>query len=98
MVNQASGYPGAGTVPQMMGNRHPSICAVPDAFDTADRPIAVAVGNDKQFLAFATSPSVSRRAGRRSPVRHQLHSGSPTGCSCAIASKPAMKKNGADHW
>ncbi len=50
LVNQASGYLGAGVVPGIMGNRHPSIAPY-ETFDTADRPIAVAVGNDKQFAA-----------------------------------------------
>ena len=49
MVNQASGS-GAGVVPGIMGNRHPSITPY-ETFETADRPIALAVGNDKQFAA-----------------------------------------------
>jgi crotonobetainyl-CoA:carnitine CoA-transferase CaiB-like acyl-CoA transferase len=48
LVNQASGYLGAGAVPGIMGNRHPSIAPY-QTFPTADRPIALAVGNDKQF-------------------------------------------------
>lgn len=50
MVNQASGFLGAGVVPSPLGNRHPSIVPY-QTFDAADRPIAVAVGNDKQFRA-----------------------------------------------
>ena len=37
-----------------MGNRHPSICPY-QTFATADRPIAIAVGNDKQFTALAAA-------------------------------------------
>ena len=37
MVNQASGYLGAGVVPGIMGNRHPSIAPY-EVFQTADRP------------------------------------------------------------
>src|SRR6185437_7754109 len=36
----------------IMGNRHPSI-APDQTFPTADRPIALAVGNDKQFRLLA---------------------------------------------
>ncbi len=50
LVNQASGFVGAGAVPGILGNRHPSIAPY-ETFATADRPIAVAVGNDKQFRA-----------------------------------------------
>lgn len=52
MVNQASGYLGASVVPGILGNRHPSIAPY-QTFATADRPIALAVGNDKQFRLFA---------------------------------------------
>jgi crotonobetainyl-CoA:carnitine CoA-transferase CaiB-like acyl-CoA transferase len=48
LVNQASGYVSAGVVPGRMGNRHPSIAPY-EVFETQDRPIAVAVGNDRQF-------------------------------------------------
>ncbi|GAB3128922.1 CoA transferase [Tsukamurella serpentis] len=48
LVNQASGYAGAGVVPRPMGNRHPSIAPY-ETFPTADRPLALAVGNDRQF-------------------------------------------------
>lgn len=54
LVNQASGYLGAGVIPSPMGNRHPSICPY-QTFATADRPIAIAVGNDKQFTALAAA-------------------------------------------
>ncbi|BBX31129.1 L-carnitine dehydratase/bile acid-inducible protein F [Mycolicibacterium mageritense DSM 44476 = CIP 104973] len=50
LVNQASGYLGAGAVPGIMGNRHPSIAPY-EVFSTADRPLVLAVGNDKQFRA-----------------------------------------------
>jgi crotonobetainyl-CoA:carnitine CoA-transferase CaiB-like acyl-CoA transferase len=50
LVNQASGFLGAGAVPTRMGNRHPSIAPY-ESFDTADGEIVVAVGNDRQFDA-----------------------------------------------
>ncbi|AWK74611.1 carnitine dehydratase [Rhodococcus oxybenzonivorans] len=50
LVNQTSGYVGAGVVPQAMGNRHPSIAPY-EVFDTGDRPLVLAVGNDRQFTS-----------------------------------------------
>jgi len=50
LVNQASGFLGAGAVPGRMGNRHPSIAPY-ESFDAADGEIVVAVGNDRQFAA-----------------------------------------------
>jgi len=52
LVNQASAFLGARAVPGIMGNRHPSITPY-QTFPTADRPIALAVGNDKQFRLLA---------------------------------------------
>jgi crotonobetainyl-CoA:carnitine CoA-transferase CaiB-like acyl-CoA transferase len=95
MVNQASGYLGAGAVPTMMGNRHPSIAPY-QTFDTADRPVAVAVGNDKQFAALATAVGLPGLADdprfasnpQRVANRDAL---------CALL-EPALKSHGADHW
>ena len=48
MVNQSAGYALAAAVPGIMGNRHPSIAPY-ELFDTADQPMVLAVGNDRQF-------------------------------------------------
>jgi len=50
LVNQGSGYAAAGFVPQIMGNRHPSIAPY-ESYPTADQPFVIAVGNDSQFRA-----------------------------------------------
>ena len=50
MVNQAAGFTAAGMVPGILGNRHPSIAPY-QVFPTADRPLVVAVGNDRQFAS-----------------------------------------------
>jgi crotonobetainyl-CoA:carnitine CoA-transferase CaiB-like acyl-CoA transferase len=50
LVNQASAYTVAGTVPQRMGNAHPSITPY-EPLRCADRELVVAVGNDRQFGA-----------------------------------------------
>jgi crotonobetainyl-CoA:carnitine CoA-transferase CaiB-like acyl-CoA transferase len=50
LTNQASAYVSGGVVPRAMGNRHPSIAPY-EVVDAADRPLALAVGNDRQFTA-----------------------------------------------
>ncbi|MBV2155930.1 CaiB/BaiF CoA-transferase family protein [Kitasatospora sp. SUK 42] len=50
LVNQSAGYTLAGAVPGILGNRHPSIAPY-EVFPAADRPLVVAVGNDRQFAA-----------------------------------------------
>jgi crotonobetainyl-CoA:carnitine CoA-transferase CaiB-like acyl-CoA transferase len=52
LVNQASAHLNAGVTPGPMGNAHPSIAPY-QTLRTADRPIAVAVGNDAQFARLA---------------------------------------------
>lgn len=76
LTNQASGFLLAGVVPQAMGNQHPSIAPY-EVFGTADRPIAVAVGNDRQFAALAVElgrPDLAedpRYATNPARVRHR---------------------------
>lgn len=53
LVNQASGYLGAGVVPRPMGNRHPSIAPY-ETLRCRDGLLAVACGNDGQFSRMAT--------------------------------------------
>lgn len=52
LVNQASGFVGAGVVPGIIGNAHPSIAPY-EVFETADGPLVVAVGTDRQFRSLA---------------------------------------------
>lgn len=73
LVNQASAYLNAGVVPGRLGNAHPSIAPY-RTLRAADRTLAVAVGNDRQFQRlcavvglgedprFATNPSRVRNS------------------------------------
>ncbi|MGC9669108.1 CaiB/BaiF CoA transferase family protein [Planosporangium sp. 12N6] len=76
LVNQASAYLNAGVVGERMGNRHPSIAPY-ETLRTADSPIVVAVGNDRQFArlcdGLATPRLVSdvRFADNPARVRHR---------------------------
>lgn len=58
LVNQTSGYLGADVVPTIMGNQHPSIAPY-QVFDTSDRPIALAVGTDRQFTQLCEALGLS---------------------------------------
>jgi crotonobetainyl-CoA:carnitine CoA-transferase CaiB-like acyl-CoA transferase len=52
LANQGTSWLMGGVEPRRMGNEHPSIVPYQD-FETATRPIALAVGNDHQFGIFA---------------------------------------------
>ena len=51
LANRAQEYLVSGVDTGRMGNAHPSIVPY-ETFDAADKPIAIAVGNDQQFTAF----------------------------------------------
>jgi crotonobetainyl-CoA:carnitine CoA-transferase CaiB-like acyl-CoA transferase len=85
LVNQSSAYVGAGVVPGILGNAHPSIAPY-EVYATADRPLVIAVGNDGQFAAlvaelgapdlavvpaFATNPA---RVAHRAELNARLES------------------------
>jgi len=61
LVNQSVAYTAGGTVPGIMGNRHPSISPY-EVYPTADHPMVVAVGNDRQFAAFCRGLGVAELA------------------------------------
>ncbi|MFG2563591.1 CaiB/BaiF CoA transferase family protein [Streptomyces sp. NPDC048496] len=75
LVNQAGGYTLAGKVPGILGNRHPSIAPY-EVFQAKDRPLVIAVGNDRQFAALCRgldAPELAadpRFAGNTSRVAH----------------------------
>jgi crotonobetainyl-CoA:carnitine CoA-transferase CaiB-like acyl-CoA transferase len=53
LLNQGSAWVAGGVVPGRLGNRHPSVVPY-ETYDAADRPFAVAVGNDRQFARLCT--------------------------------------------
>lgn len=53
LVNQAGAVVGAGQIPGILGNAHPSIAPY-TSFRAADRDLVIAVGNDRQFAALCS--------------------------------------------
>ena len=53
LANQASNFLVAGTDPVAQGNSHPNLVPY-QPFTCADRPLIIAVGNDRQFARLAT--------------------------------------------
>jgi crotonobetainyl-CoA:carnitine CoA-transferase CaiB-like acyl-CoA transferase len=79
LVNQGSGYTIAGTVPERMGNAHPSISPY-ELYATAEGELVIAVGNERQFSALCEAlgaPELARddrfaRNQDRVEHRHEL--------------------------
>lgn len=61
LVNQVSAHLNAGVVPRALGNRHPSIAPY-EVLRARDRPLAVAVANDRQFAALSEELQVEELA------------------------------------
>ncbi|KOX26097.1 carnitine dehydratase [Streptomyces sp. NRRL F-6491] len=62
LTNQGAAHLGAGVVPRAMGNRHPSITPY-EVFEAKDRPLVLAVGNDRQFRALCERLGLPGLAG-----------------------------------
>src|SRR5215210_749010 len=75
LLNQGSAWVLGGVVPGRLGNRHPSIVPY-ETFDAADRPLAVAVGNDRIFARLCAAigrpglPGDPRFASNEARVAH----------------------------
>jgi crotonobetainyl-CoA:carnitine CoA-transferase CaiB-like acyl-CoA transferase len=75
LLNQGSAWVLGGVVPHRRGNRHPSISPY-ETYAAADRPIAVAVGNDRLFarlcgaLGLPDLPADERFATNSARVAH----------------------------
>jgi crotonobetainyl-CoA:carnitine CoA-transferase CaiB-like acyl-CoA transferase len=62
LLNQGSAWVAGGSVPGRLGNRHPSIVPY-ETFDAADRPFAVAAGNDRLFARLCTAIGLDELPG-----------------------------------
>ena len=95
LSNQSAAYLGAGVVPVPMGNKHPSLVPY-EVFETADRPLALAVGNDRQFaalvevLGFPALAEDDRFSTNTARVEHRDH--------LVDALTSALRARTADEW
>ena len=95
LVNQASGFVGAGFVPTYLGNAHPSISPY-EVYATLDRPIVIAVGNDGQFrhlvrvLGIPAIADDPRFVGNSDRVAHRAQ--------LTEVLEQALLARGADEW
>jgi len=95
MVNQSSGYVSGGVVPGILGNAHPSIAPY-EVYQTADRQMVLACGNDGQFVKLCGALGIPELA---EDARFQ-------GNSDRVANRDALNEvlnvhfatKGADEW
>ena len=94
LLNQGSAWVAGRRARARRGNRHPSIVPY-ETYETADRPLAIAVGNDRMFARLCDGrsgcPSCRRRA-----LRDQRRRASRTPTSCRTRSRPCCATQPAD--
>ena len=95
LLNQGSAWVSGGAVPERRGNRHPSIVPY-ETYEAADRPFAVAAGNDRLFARMCEAvglpglPGDARFATNEARVANVDALGARL--EAVFASRPA------DHW
>ena len=95
LTNQASTYVATGWVPELMGNRHPSIAPY-EVLATADRPLAVAAANDKLFARLVEGLG---RAELRDDPRFVTNTQRVGNREELVAELEAtLRRESADHW
>ena len=95
LVNQASSYVAGGKVPGILGNAHPSITPY-EVYQTADRPLVIAVGNDGQFTKLCEVlgiPHVAAEEKYSTNTSRVAHRDEVNGLL-----NEALAKKGADYW
>ena len=95
LVNQGGAFVGAGVVPRAMGNAHPSIAPY-EVFDTADRSLALAVGNDSQFRNCVAALGLSELADDPRFITNPLRVQHRAELRPLLES--ALRARGADVW
>src|SRR3954447_24936054 len=95
LLNQGMAWVGAGVTGRRRGNRHPSIVPY-ETYETADRPIAIAVGNERlwvrlcEALGLPDVPADERFASNEARVAHAD--------ALKEAFEAVLRERDADHW
>jgi crotonobetainyl-CoA:carnitine CoA-transferase CaiB-like acyl-CoA transferase len=95
MVNFTGAYAQTGQVARAMGIAHPSICPY-EPFPTADRPLVIAAGNDRQFAALCAvlgQPDLAIDPRFRGNAQRLSHRAELASLIAAL-----LAGRGADHW
>ncbi|MGP3956710.1 CaiB/BaiF CoA transferase family protein [Nonomuraea sp. 3N208] len=95
LTNHSSAYAAAGVVPRAMGNRHPSIVPY-EVFETADRPLVIAAGNDRLFQALCETLG---RKDLAEDTRYATNAGRVAAREALVTElNAALRERPADEW
>ena len=96
LLNQGSGWVSAQALPSRRGNRHPSIAPY-ETYEAADRPFAVAAGNDRLFARLCEAVGLPELPGRRA-LRDQHRAGRAHRRARRRARGGVPRPQPAAHW
>ena len=95
LLNQGSAWVAGGSVPGRLGNRHPSIVPY-ETYDAADRPFAVAVGNDRLFARLCTAVGLDALPGDPRFATNEARVANVDALAAAL--RGVFATADADHW
>jgi crotonobetainyl-CoA:carnitine CoA-transferase CaiB-like acyl-CoA transferase len=95
MVNQASSFVSGGVVPGILGNAHPSISPY-EVYQTSDRPIVIAVGNDGQFVKLCDKLGIPAVGTDKRFISNPDRVSNRIELNELLVTQ--FSKQGADHW
>ena len=95
LLNQGSAWVAGGSVPGRLGNRHPSIVPY-ETYDAADRPFAVAVGNDRLFARLCTAVGLDALPGDPRFATNEARVANVDALAAAL--RGVFARADADHW
>jgi crotonobetainyl-CoA:carnitine CoA-transferase CaiB-like acyl-CoA transferase len=95
LLNQGSAWVAGGVVPGRRGNRHPSIVPY-ETYQAADRPFAVAVGNDRLFARLCEAVGLAELASDERFATNEARVANVDALAAAFEAVFATEP--ADHW
>jgi crotonobetainyl-CoA:carnitine CoA-transferase CaiB-like acyl-CoA transferase len=95
LLNQGTAWVAGGVVPSRRGNRHPSIVPY-ETYEAADRPFAVAVGNDRLFERLCTAIGLPDLAADERFATNQARVANVDALGEAFES--VFRTEPAEHW
>jgi crotonobetainyl-CoA:carnitine CoA-transferase CaiB-like acyl-CoA transferase len=95
LLNQATAWTLGGVEPTRRGNRHPSIAPY-QTFDAADRPLAIACGNDRLFARLAEALGIPELAGDERFATNAARVANIDALDAALSARFATRT--ADEW
>jgi crotonobetainyl-CoA:carnitine CoA-transferase CaiB-like acyl-CoA transferase len=95
LLNQGSAWVSGGAVPSRRGNRHPSIVPY-ETYEAADRPFAVAAGNDRLFARLCEAVGLPELAGDPRFATNEARVANVDALADRLES--VFRTRPADHW